>query len=95
MLDPQKTFERETLLRRYREIRAELAQIGRNLREGEARLPVAEQLRLNLRRLIESKNITELAGASIDIVDNTVTLRPPRYLRHPWFIGLNHRTRTE
>ena len=75
MLNPQKTFERETLLRCYREIRAELAQIGRNLREGEARLPVAEQLRLNLWRLIESQNITELAGASIDIVDNTVTLR--------------------
>ena len=60
---------------RHRSSALKLAQIERNLREGEARLPVAEQLRLNLRRLIESKNITELAGASIDIVDNTVTLR--------------------
>ena len=32
MLDPQKTLEREALLKRNREIRAELAQIERNIR---------------------------------------------------------------
>lgn len=40
MLDPQKTLEREALLRRHREIDAEIAQLDRNLREGEARLPI-------------------------------------------------------
>jgi hypothetical protein len=33
---------------------AELVQHERNLREGEARLPIQEQLRLKLGRLIES-----------------------------------------
>ena len=61
MLDPQKTLEREALLRRHREIQAELAQIERNIREGEARLPIEEQFRLKLRRFIEA-NIPELAG---------------------------------
>ena len=36
ILKPQKTFEREALLKRHREIQAELAQIERNLREGDA-----------------------------------------------------------
>ena len=40
MLDPQKTLEREELLRRHRELQAEIAQNERNLREGEARLPM-------------------------------------------------------
>jgi hypothetical protein len=53
MLDPQKTHEREALLKRYHEIQAELAQIERNIREIEARLPVEEQLSLKLRRFIE------------------------------------------
>jgi hypothetical protein len=44
---------------RHREIKAELAQIERNLREGEAWLPIKEQLRLKLRRFIEV-NIPEL-----------------------------------
>ena len=35
MLDPQKTREREALLRRHSRINAELAQVERNLREGE------------------------------------------------------------
>ena len=62
MLDPQKTLEREALLRRrHRELQAEIAQHDRNLREGEARLPLQEQLRLKLRRFIEA-NIPELAG---------------------------------
>jgi uncharacterized NAD(P)/FAD-binding protein YdhS len=61
MLDLQKTLEREALLRRHREIQAELAQIERNLREGEARLPIEEQLRLRLRRFVEA-NIPELVG---------------------------------
>jgi hypothetical protein len=61
MLNPQKTLEREAMLKQHREIQAELAQIERNIREGEARLPIQEQLRLNLRRFIEA-NIPELAG---------------------------------
>jgi hypothetical protein len=61
MLNPQKTLEREALLRRNCELDAEIAQLERNLREGEARLPVAEQLCLKLRRLIESE-MPELVG---------------------------------
>jgi hypothetical protein len=61
MLNPQKTREREAMLKRIRERDAEIAQHERNLREGEARLPIEEQLRLKLRRFIEA-NIPELAG---------------------------------
>jgi hypothetical protein len=61
MLNPQKTLEREQLLKRIRELDAEIALHERNLREGEARLPLEEQLRLKLRRFIEA-NIPELAG---------------------------------
>ena len=39
MLNPQKTLEREAMLKRIRELDAEIAQHERNLREGEARLP--------------------------------------------------------
>ena len=42
MLNPQKTLEREALLKRHRELQAEIAQRKRNLREGEARLPLEE-----------------------------------------------------
>ena len=42
MLNPQKTLEREALLKRHREPQAEIAQHERNLREGEARLPLEE-----------------------------------------------------
>jgi hypothetical protein len=59
MLDPQKTLEREALLKRHREIQAELAQIERNIRECEAQLPLEEQLSLKQRRFIEA-NIPEL-----------------------------------
>lgn len=52
-LDPQKTLERETLLKRHRELQADIAQHERNLREGEARIPIEEQLRLKLRRFTE------------------------------------------
>jgi hypothetical protein len=61
MFGPQKTLEREALLRRHRELQAEIAQHERNLREGEARLSIGEQLRLILRRFLEA-NIPELAG---------------------------------
>jgi hypothetical protein len=61
MLNPEKTLARETMLRRIRKLDAEIAQHERNLREGEARLPLEEQLRLKLRRFIEA-NIPELAG---------------------------------
>lgn len=54
MLDPQKTLEREAMLKRIRELNAEIAQHERNLREGEARLPLEEQLNLKLRRFIEA-----------------------------------------
>ena len=59
MLDPQKTPEREALLKRIRELDAEIARYERNLREREAQLPIEEQLRLKLRRFIEVK-ISEL-----------------------------------
>ena len=61
MLDPQKTLEREAMLKRIRELDAEIAQHEHNLTEGEARLPLEEQLSLKLRRFIEA-NIPELAG---------------------------------
>jgi hypothetical protein len=59
MLDPQKTLEREALLKRVRELDAEIVRYERNLKEREARLPIEEQLRLKLRRFIEVK-ISEL-----------------------------------
>jgi hypothetical protein len=49
------------LLKRIRELDAEIAQHELNMREGEARLPIEEQLRLKLRRFIEA-NVPELAG---------------------------------
>jgi hypothetical protein len=52
MLDPQKTLEREALLKRNREIRDELAQIDCNIREIKAQLPLEEQLCLKLRRFM-------------------------------------------
>jgi hypothetical protein len=58
-LDPQRTREREAVLKRHREIQAKIAQHERNLRDGEARLPIEEQLSLKLRRFIEP-NIPEL-----------------------------------
>ena len=61
MLDPQKTLKRQELLKRLGELNAEIAQHERNLREGEARLPIKEQLRLMLRRFFEA-SIPELAG---------------------------------
>jgi hypothetical protein len=61
MLDPQKTLEREQLVKRHRQIQAELAQIERNMQELEAQLPIEEQLCLKLRRFIDA-NVPELAG---------------------------------
>jgi hypothetical protein len=61
MLNPQKTLEREELLKRLRELNAVIAQLESNLRDGEARLPIEEQVRLNLLRLVESA-IPEMAG---------------------------------
>jgi hypothetical protein len=49
------------MLKRIRELDAEFAQHERNMREGEARLPLEEQLSLKLRRFIEA-NIPDLAG---------------------------------
>jgi hypothetical protein len=57
----KKTLAREALLKRHHELQAEIAQHERNLREGEARLPIEEQLSLKLRRFLEA-NIPELAG---------------------------------
>jgi hypothetical protein len=61
MLNPQKTVEREALLNRLQAAYAELAQHERNLVECEARLPLEEQLRLYLLRLVDS-NLPELAA---------------------------------
>ena len=61
MLNPQKALEREAMLKRLRELNAEIAQHAHNISEGEGRLPVEEQLALNLRRLIEDSR-PELAG---------------------------------
>ena len=58
---PEKTREREALLKRIRKLNAEIAQLDRNLRVGEAHLAIEEQLRHKLRRFIEA-NIPELAG---------------------------------
>ena len=55
----QKIFPLLALLKRISELDAEIAQHERNLREGEARLAVEEQLSLKLRRFIEA-NIPEL-----------------------------------
>jgi len=49
---PTKNFEREAMLERIRELDAEIAQHERNLREGEARLPIEERVSLKLRRFI-------------------------------------------
>jgi hypothetical protein len=49
MLNPQKTLEGEELLRRIRELDAEIAQLERKLREGEARLRIEEQIWLSWR----------------------------------------------
>ena len=59
MLDPQKTREREAVLKRIRELDAEVAQHERNLREFEAQISIEEQLSLKLRRFIEA-NIQKL-----------------------------------
>jgi hypothetical protein len=54
MLEPQKTLEREALLKRIREIRAEIAQSERNMQKLETQLPIEEQLSLRRRRFIEA-----------------------------------------
>ena len=46
--------EREALLRRLREVYAELSSAWRDLGEGEARLSVEEKRRLDLQRFIEA-----------------------------------------
>ena len=61
MLNPQKALEREAILKRLAELNAEIAQHERNIREGEARLPIEEQFALNLERLVES-HMPKLAG---------------------------------
>ena len=47
MLDPQETLEREATLKRIRELNGEISRHERNMQEGEARLPIEEQLSLN------------------------------------------------
>jgi hypothetical protein len=59
MLNPQRLSNVKQWLKRIRELDAEIAQHERNLREGEARLPIEEQVSLQLRRFIEA-NIPEL-----------------------------------
>ena len=60
-VESKKTLEREALLKRHRDLQAEIAQHEPNLGEGEAWLPIEEQLTLKLQRFIEA-NIPELAG---------------------------------
>jgi hypothetical protein len=60
-LSRHSSLEREALLKRHRELQVEIAQHERNLREGEARLPMEEQLSLKLHRLIENE-LPELYG---------------------------------
>jgi hypothetical protein len=54
-VESTKTLEREALLKRIRELDAEIAQHERNLREAEDWLPIEERLRLKLRRLVETQ----------------------------------------
>jgi hypothetical protein len=54
MLNPQMTLERAAMLKRIRELDAEIAQHERNLREGEARLAIEEQFTIELRGFIKS-----------------------------------------
>jgi hypothetical protein len=65
MLNPQKTLERQALLRRIRELDAEIAQHERNLLQGEARLPIEEQLRLKLRRVHGTTLVTSRVRVKI------------------------------
>jgi hypothetical protein len=78
MLDPRKALEREAMLKRIRELNVEIAQHERNLRDGEARLPIEEQLRLNLHRLIAS--LPELAGKIEVTLDPGPVNRVPAYV---------------
>ncbi len=77
MLNPQRTLEREAMLKRIPELDAEIAQHERNLQEGEARLPLQEQLRLNLQRLIKA-NLPELGG-KIEVTARPYNTVTPRY----------------
>jgi hypothetical protein len=54
MLNPQMTLERAAMLKRIRELDAEIAQHERNLREREARLAIEEQFTIELRGFIKS-----------------------------------------
>jgi hypothetical protein len=65
---PTKNLEREALLRRHRELQAEIAQHERNMREGEARLPLEEQLRLKLRRFLEASIPGPVGKVRIEII---------------------------
>ena len=69
------------MLKRIRELNAKIAQLGRNLREGDARLPTEEQLGLNLRRLIESE-IPDLAGKCL----LTWLISPTNLANSSWLI---------
>ena len=61
MLDPQKTLEREALLKRIRELDAEIAQYERNLREVKHGCRLRSSYGFTLGRFIEA-SIPELAG---------------------------------
>jgi hypothetical protein len=52
------------MLRRHRELDAEIAQHERNMREGEARLPIEEQLTLKTEALYRGK-LFEKPGYSL------------------------------
>ena len=56
-----------------------MAQIARNLREGEARLPIEERLRLKLRRFIEATTLNTAGKLNLQI--DTKQLPHLRYPR--------------
>jgi hypothetical protein len=60
--------EREALLARLRELHDEIAQLRQEARAGEKRLPIEEQFRLNLERLIEMKMPHTAGKVRVEIV---------------------------
>ena len=67
MLHPEKTLEREALLKRTCELDAEIAQHERNLRGREARLPIEKQPRLSLQRLVETNLLIWRVRSSVTL----------------------------
>ena len=54
-MDKKQSLEREALLKRLQEVHRKLAENERRITEIEATLPLEEQLRLKLQRLLTAK----------------------------------------